>query len=50
MLILARLPRIELTLLIGQYAQRHFLGSRRKPSLAATVPTPWSIETFVAPR
>src|SRR5207302_44689 len=30
--LLARLPRIELTLLIGQYAQRHFLGSRRKPS------------------
>lgn len=35
--LLARLPRIELTLLIGQYAQRHFLGSRRKPSLTATV-------------
>ena len=35
--LLARLPRIELTLLIGQYAQRHFLGSRRKSSLAATV-------------
>ena len=35
--LLARLPRIELTLLIGQYAQRHFLGSRRKPSLADTV-------------
>jgi len=34
--LLARLPRIELTLLVGQYAQRHFLGSRRKPSLAAT--------------
>jgi uracil-DNA glycosylase len=31
------LPRIELTLLIGQYAQRHFLGGRRKSSLAATV-------------
>jgi uracil-DNA glycosylase len=31
------LPRIELTLLIGQYAQRHFLGGRRKPTLAATV-------------
>jgi uracil-DNA glycosylase len=27
-LLLAKLPRIELTLLIGQYAQRHFLGSR----------------------
>ena len=35
--LLARLPRIELTLLIGQYAQRHFLGSRRKSSLAETV-------------
>ena len=35
--LLARLPRIELTLLIGQYAQRHFLGSRRKRSLAETV-------------
>jgi len=34
--LLARLPRIELTLLIGQYAQRHFLGSRRKASLAET--------------
>jgi len=35
--LLARLPRIELTLLIGQYAQRHFLGRRRKQSLADTV-------------
>lgn len=35
--LLARLPRIELTLLIGQYAQRHFLARRRKPSLTATV-------------
>ena len=34
--LLAKLPRIELTLLIGQYAQRHFLASRRKPSLAET--------------
>jgi uracil-DNA glycosylase len=34
--LLARLPWIELTLLIGKYAQRHFLGSRRKPSLAET--------------
>lgn len=31
--LLAKLPRIELTLLVGQYAQRHFLGSRRKRSL-----------------
>jgi uracil-DNA glycosylase len=34
--LLAKLPQIELTLLIGQYAQRHFLASRRKPSLAET--------------
>lgn len=34
--LLSRLPRIELTLLIGQYSQRHFLGARRKPSLAET--------------
>lgn len=35
--LLARMPHIELTLLIGQYAQRHFLGRRRKTSLTATV-------------
>jgi uracil-DNA glycosylase len=35
--LLRRLPLIEMTLLIGQYAQRHFLGSRRKPSLAETI-------------
>ena len=35
--LLARLPRIQLTLLIGQYAQRHFLGTRRKRSLTETV-------------
>jgi uracil-DNA glycosylase len=34
--LLAKLPRIELTLLIGRHAQRHFLGSRRKSSLAET--------------
>jgi uracil-DNA glycosylase len=34
--LLAKLPRIELTMLIGQHAQRHFLGGRRKPSLAET--------------
>ena len=34
--LLARMPRIELTLLIGQYAQRHFLGGRRKSSLTET--------------
>jgi uracil-DNA glycosylase len=35
--LLTRLPRIELTLLVGTYAQRHFLGNRRKGSLATTV-------------
>lgn len=35
--LLSRLPSIELTLLIGQYAQRHFLGKRRKESLAETM-------------
>jgi uracil-DNA glycosylase len=35
--LLARLPHIELTLLIGLYAQRHFLGARRKPSLTETI-------------
>jgi uracil-DNA glycosylase len=35
--LLDRLPMIQVTLLVGQHAQRHFLGSRRKPTLAATV-------------
>lgn len=35
--LLAGMPAIELTLLVGQYAQRHFLGRRRKPTLAGTV-------------
>jgi uracil-DNA glycosylase len=35
--LLQKLPRIQLTLLIGQYAQRHFLGARRKASLTETV-------------
>src|SRR5688572_8181444 len=35
--LLARLPQIELTLLIGHHAQRHFLVGRRKPTLAQTV-------------
>ncbi len=34
--LLAKLPQIEMTLLIGQHAQRHFVGSRRKSSLAET--------------
>ncbi len=35
--LLARLPRVELTLLIGLYAQRHFLAARRQSSLTETV-------------
>ncbi len=35
--LLAQMPDIRLTLLIGQYAQRHFLGATRKSSLTATV-------------
>lgn len=34
--LLAHLPNIELTLLIGQYAQRHYLAGRRKATLALT--------------
>lgn len=33
----ALMPKIELTLLIGQYAQAFYLGSRRKKSLRETV-------------
>ena len=35
--LLAELPEVRLTLLIGQYAQAHYLGERRKPSLTETV-------------
>jgi uracil-DNA glycosylase len=35
--LLAQLPAIRLTLLIGQYAQQRFLGAARKPSLTDTV-------------
>ena len=34
--LLANLPGVELTSLIGQHAQCHFLGKRRKASLAET--------------
>lgn len=34
--LLAWLPHIELTLLIGLHAQHHFLGARRKGSLTET--------------
>jgi uracil-DNA glycosylase len=35
--LLAKLPQIEMTLLVGLHAQRHFLRQRRKLSLTATV-------------
>ncbi|HEX7910739.1 MAG TPA: uracil-DNA glycosylase family protein [Paraburkholderia sp.] len=35
--LLAELPAIRLTLLIGQYAQRHFLANTRKATLTDTV-------------
>ncbi|MEO8997166.1 MAG: uracil-DNA glycosylase family protein [Nitrosospira sp.] len=34
--LLAKLPKVELTLLVGLHAQRHFLGNRRKRSLTET--------------
>ena len=35
--LLTKLPQIEMTLLVGLHAQRHFLGNRRKQSLTETV-------------
>ena len=35
--LLAMLPNIKLTLLIGQYAQKRYLGDRLKPNLTETV-------------
>jgi uracil-DNA glycosylase len=35
--LLPLLPRVDLALLIGQYAQAHFLGATRKTSLTDTV-------------
>ncbi len=35
--LLALMPEVRLTLLVGQYAQRYFLGNRRKASLTETV-------------
>jgi uracil-DNA glycosylase len=35
--ILAALPAIQLTLLIGGYAQKHYLGPRRQQNLTSTV-------------
>jgi uracil-DNA glycosylase len=35
--LLRALPNVALTLLVGQYAQAHYLGARRGPTLTATV-------------
>lgn len=35
--LIAALPRVELTLLVGQYAQKRYLGARRRKSLTETV-------------
>jgi uracil-DNA glycosylase len=35
--LLPLLPRVRLTLLVGQYAQAYFLGKRRRPALTDTV-------------
>jgi len=35
--LLAQLPHIELTILAGQYAQRHYLAGRTKKTLTETV-------------
>ncbi|MBL8698690.1 MAG: uracil-DNA glycosylase family protein [Alphaproteobacteria bacterium] len=35
--ILPLMPSVELILLVGQYAQAHYLGARRRESLTATV-------------
>jgi uracil-DNA glycosylase len=35
--ILAELPCVALTVLVGAYAQKHYLGARRKANLTATV-------------
>lgn len=35
--LLSHLPEVQLTLLVGQYAQAYYLGTRRKPTLTETV-------------
>jgi uracil-DNA glycosylase len=37
--VLARLPRIELTLLVGSYAQVYYLGKQRRATMSETVQT-----------
>ncbi|WP_187263991.1 uracil-DNA glycosylase family protein [Pontibacter beigongshangensis] len=36
-LLLAQLPAVQLTLLVGKYAQDYFLGNRARPTLTETV-------------
>jgi len=45
------LPNLKLTLLVGQYAHRRYLGLRRKPSLTETVEafTEYGPELFPLP-
>jgi uracil-DNA glycosylase len=35
--LLKHLPHLELTILVGQYAQRHYLGSLRRDSMTETI-------------
>jgi len=35
--VMAALPAVELTLLVGSYAQAHYLGARMKPTMTETV-------------
>ena len=35
--VMAALPAVALTLLVGSYAQAHYLGDRRKPTMTGTV-------------
>ena len=35
--LISHLPQLELALLVGQYAQRHYLGTRRKRTMTETV-------------
>lgn len=47
--LLAQMPRIELTLLIGQYAQAHYLKDQMKSSLTETVRAYKEYESNVIP-
>ena len=47
--LLNHLPQVQLTLLIGRYAQSHYLGSCRKSTLTDTVRTGANIEPTFLP-